>query len=78
MENGETKEKLVIKKVALSDKQKLALHPHQLKQKVALISRYPLNAGKIWIEANEREALDWNIDEQNRAILLDNPIRNAM
>jgi hypothetical protein len=77
MENGGTKEKLVVKKLGLSDKQKLALHP-QFKQKVALISRYPLNAGKEWIGANEREALDWDFDEQNRKIYLHNPNKNAM
>jgi hypothetical protein len=79
MENGETKEKLEIKKLPLSDKQKLALRPyHLLEQKVALISRYPLNAGKRWVEANEQEALDWDFDEQNRKISMDNPIKNAM
>jgi hypothetical protein len=37
---------------------------------MALISRYPLAAGKRWIEANEREALDWNFDEQKDRICL--------
>jgi predicted AAA+ superfamily ATPase len=78
VENGETKEKLVIKKMALSDKQKLTLRPHQLKQKMALISRYPMNAVCNWIEANEQEALEWDYDEQNSRICLDYPIKNAM
>jgi hypothetical protein len=83
MENGETKEKLVIKNVALSDKQKLAMqayeYPFQL-QIMTLISRYPFNAGKKWIEANEREALDWDFNEQKRTIFVDvgNTIKNAM
>jgi hypothetical protein len=59
MENGDTKEKFVIKTVALSDKQKLKLQSNQFPpQKVGLISRHPLNAGKKWVEANEREALE--------------------
>jgi hypothetical protein len=78
MENGKTKEKLVIKKMALSDKQKVTLRPHQLEQKMVLISRYPLNVDKHWIEANEREALDWDFNEQNRKIHLDYPIKNSM
>jgi hypothetical protein len=45
---------------------------------VALISRYPLNASKQWIEANEKEALDWDFDDQNRRFCVDNPIENAM
>jgi hypothetical protein len=27
-----------------------------------------------WIEANEKEVLDWNFDEQNGRIYVDNPI----
>jgi hypothetical protein len=71
MEIEETKEKLVIKKLELSDKQKLDLqHYNNLAPKVALISRYPLEADKQWIEANEREALDWDFKEQNGRIEL--------
>jgi hypothetical protein len=40
------------------------------RQQMALISRYPLAAGKHWIEANEREAIDWNFDVQNGRICL--------
>jgi hypothetical protein len=78
----------VIKTVALTDKQQRALDlqseqsnqfQFQLQpQKVALISRYPLNADKEWVEANEQEALHWDFDEQNRKIHVDNPIKNAM
>jgi hypothetical protein len=75
MENGKTEEKLMIKKMALSEKQQLQV---QSQQKVALISRYPLNAGKQWIEANEQETLDWDFDEQNRKICLNFLTENAM
>jgi hypothetical protein len=85
MRNGETKEKFVIKTAALTDKQKRALHdscdllgyPIQ-PQKVAFISRHPLNAGKRWVEANEQEALNWEYEDENRTIYLDYPIKNAM
>jgi hypothetical protein len=70
VENGETKEKLVIKKVATSKPTN--------GQKMVLISRYPLAAGKHWIEANEWEAINWNFDEQNGRICLGDSIRNAM
>jgi hypothetical protein len=64
MENGQTKEKLVIKKVA-SHKKPLS---YQLEQKMMLILRYPLGAGKQWIEAHEREVLNWDFFEQDRRI----------
>jgi hypothetical protein len=65
MENGETKEMLVLKKVASSETFYC--------QKMALISRYPLGTDKQWVKANEREALNWDFDEQNGRICLDNP-----
>jgi hypothetical protein len=64
MENGDTKEKLVIKKVATTR--------HTNRQQMVLISRYPLAAGKHWIEANEQEAIDWKFDQQNGRISLAN------
>jgi hypothetical protein len=70
MENGETKEKLVVKKVTTSE-------PINHQQMV-LISRYPLTASKRWIEANEREAIDWNFDKQNGRICLLNQFKNAI
>jgi hypothetical protein len=70
MENGETNEKLVVKKVATSD--------NINHQTMALISRYPLAAGKHWVEENEQQAIDWNFDEQNGRIYLGNSITNAM
>jgi hypothetical protein len=72
MQNGETKEKLVIKKVTTT-----RTGPTNL-QTMALISRYPLAAGKHWIEANEREAVDWNFDAQNGRVCLSNSVINAM
>jgi hypothetical protein len=62
VENGETKEKLVIKKVATSEPTN--------HQEMALMSRYPLAAGKRWIDENEREAINWDFDEQKGTICL--------
>jgi hypothetical protein len=45
---------------------------------MVLISRYPSNAGKKWVEENEKEVIEWDFDEQNRRILLDDTVRNAM
>jgi hypothetical protein len=85
VKKGETKEKFVIKTVPLTDYQKLELrfcvdisHLSNPIQKVALISRYPLNAGKRWVDENEREALEWDNDEHNRTITLADRIENAM
>jgi hypothetical protein len=64
IENGETKEKLVIKKVATTGSGPTNTYDQQM----ALISRYPLGADKQWIEANEREAINWDFDEQNGRI----------
>jgi hypothetical protein len=72
MENGETKEKLVIKKVATTGS------GPTYGQTMALISRYPLTAGKRWIEAHEREAMHWDFDEQKDRICLGDSVRNAM
>jgi hypothetical protein len=63
MENGETTEKLVIKKVGPEEK--------VYQQRMALVSRYPLGADKRWIKANERAVMDWEFDEQNGRICLD-------
>jgi hypothetical protein len=56
MHNGQTNERLVIKKAA-----EYHLGIKGLDCKVVLISRYPLGATKEWIEANEEEALAWNV-----------------
>jgi hypothetical protein len=75
MQNGETMEKLVIKK---ADACATADDPFKpSKQKMALISRYPSNACQNWIVANEREALNWDFKQQNRRIQFDNTV-NAM
>jgi hypothetical protein len=76
MKNSETNEKLVIKKVNTTAK--VRLRKHQLGQKMALISRYPSNSYKEWIEANEREVVEWNFGDQNSRIYIHNPIKNAM
>jgi hypothetical protein len=57
--NGQTKERLVIKRVKSMKK---------FYDKVMLISRYPLGAGKNWIEKNEKEILKWDYFEQKRCI----------
>jgi hypothetical protein len=70
IQNGETMEKLVIKKM---DACATADDPFKRsEQKMVLISRYPSNAGKKWIVANESEALNWDFKLQNRRIELDN------
>jgi hypothetical protein len=65
MENKDTKEKLVVKKTELSG--------NTTYQKIVLISRYSLDAGKQWIEANEQEVMDWDFDTQNDRIYVDHP-----
>jgi hypothetical protein len=74
MENGKTKETLVVKTMAFH---RVALRPYK-GQKMALISRYPSNSENKWIEANEKEAMEWNFDKQCRKINLQNPIKNAI
>jgi hypothetical protein len=49
-DNDKTNEKLVIKKAKFYDGWEL------------WISRYPLNAAKSWIEANEKEISEWDWD----------------
>jgi hypothetical protein len=75
MQNGETKEKLVIKNMDACATANVPSKSSQ--QKMVLISRYPSNAGKKWIVANEAEALNWNFNQQNRRIEFYNPV-NAM
>jgi hypothetical protein len=61
IDNVKTNEKLVIKNIdddEWSSTSKL------------LVSRYPLNAAKSWIEANEKEIAEWNGEELDRKIIL--------
>jgi hypothetical protein len=62
LENIKTNEQLVIK-TNRDDVRKWHL----------LISRYPLNAAKSWIEANEKEISEWkwNTGKLNRQIIMD-------
>jgi hypothetical protein len=55
-ENVKTNEKLVIKTKSDGRWKKL------------MISRYPLNAAKSWIEDNEKEITHWSIEELYRKI----------
>jgi hypothetical protein len=73
MENATTKEMLVIKKV-----ESPKFESDVYEQEMALISRYPMEADRQWVEANEREAMEWNFDEQNGRICLGSPIIHAM
>jgi hypothetical protein len=68
MENGETKEILVVKKMAPN-----FTKTYGSAQTMLLISRYPLVAGQQWIEANEQEAVEWDFNEQNGRICVGNP-----
>jgi hypothetical protein len=65
-ENVKTQEKLVVKTIM-----------HDLKWKMLLISRYPLNAAKKWIEANEKEIYEWNPEKLNRRINMDQELTMA-
>jgi hypothetical protein len=59
IDNVKTKEKLVIKtKAADDDRWKIML----------MIARYPLNAAKSWIEANEKEIAEWDGRKLDRKI----------
>jgi hypothetical protein len=59
LDNGRTNERLVIKTI---DRYSL----------VVLISRYSVGANQQeWIEANEREIMEWDFHEQNRRIRFD-------
>jgi hypothetical protein len=59
IDNVKTNEKLVIKKANRGDV-----------WEELMISRYPLNAAKSWIEANEKEIAEWNGVELDRNIVL--------
>jgi hypothetical protein len=68
-ENVKTQEKLVIKK------------KRDYKWKL-LISRYPLEAAKSWIETDKKEITEWgtrtNICTRKRCIIFDEEVRIAM
>jgi hypothetical protein len=73
MENPETKEKLVIKKMVYRRRR------CKLEQKLVLIMRYPSNSDKKWIETNECAILEWDFYEQfQQTIAVSNPIKDAM
>jgi hypothetical protein len=57
-DNAKTNENLVIKTKMDGNWKKL------------LISRYPLNAAKNWIEANENEISEWHTSKLNRKIYM--------
>jgi hypothetical protein len=62
MDNSGTNEKMTIKN---------AQNNNTIQDdKLVIISRYPNDAGKGWIEENEKEVLDWDFYEQNRRIHL--------
>jgi hypothetical protein len=42
-----------------------------------LISRYPLDAAKSWIEATEKEILEWDPEKLNRKMTIDGELRIA-
>jgi hypothetical protein len=69
-ENGKTKEKLLTKLQDMKVKP-IKLGGEKTKRVLLLISRYPMGAGKQWIEENEREALDFDFSKQQRQIHFD-------
>jgi hypothetical protein len=68
-ENIKTNEKLVFKKKEEDDDDD---------EWYLLISRYPLNAAKSWIEANEKEIYEWDRKKLNRKINMDGELTIAM
>jgi hypothetical protein len=65
LDNGQTNERLVVKKID---------DPHpgdQLYYQFVLISRYPMGANQEWIEANQQEIMEWKFHEQNRRIRIE-------
>jgi hypothetical protein len=66
IENVKTNEKLVIKTESGN------------MWKNVLISRFPLNAAKSWIEANEEEVLEWETEKLNRKINMDGEMKIAI
>jgi hypothetical protein len=63
LDNGQTNERLIVKTIVPP--------PHIRRFRVyqihVLISRYPLGANQEWIEANEKEIMEWKL-HQNRRI----------
>jgi hypothetical protein len=64
-ENVKTNEKLVVK---------TGIYDNGWMLQKLLVSRYPLNAAKSWIEANEKEIYEWTRWELNRKIIIDGEI----
>jgi hypothetical protein len=64
LENAKTNEKLVIKK----------MEGYYDVDFNVLISRYSLDADKSWIEANEKEIIEWNDRELDRKINMDDEL----
>jgi hypothetical protein len=70
LDNGQTKERLIINIIKTID------HPRRdpndfWKEKLVLISQYPVGANQGWIEANEQEIVEWDYHKQNRLIFFD-------
>jgi hypothetical protein len=65
-DNGQTKERLVVKTINPYSIYPISGPTHP--KKLMLISRYPARANKDWIKANEQEIIKWNVYDQNRLI----------
>jgi hypothetical protein len=75
--NGQTKEKLVVKNAEARIKEAGGpFRRHGIF--FVLISRYPMGAGKEWIEENEEEALNWFDEKYYQEIIVPKDMQNAL
>jgi hypothetical protein len=69
LDNGNTNEKLMAKMEESTGPYSDG-YPDKEDEVVLLISRYPLDSTKRWIDENEKEVLEWNFFELSRTVYL--------
>jgi hypothetical protein len=74
LRNDQTNENLV---TTMEDVQPFDLDGDKWEQVALLISRYPLESTKKWIEENKKEVFDWDFSEVNRLIYLDEELKTV-
>jgi hypothetical protein len=67
LDNGQTNERLVIKTIDAFPTGPF----YYYYDKLVLISRHPVGANQDWIEANEKEIMEWKFHQQNRRIRIE-------
>jgi hypothetical protein len=67
LDNGQTNERLVIKTIDAFPRGPF----YYYYDKLVLISRHHLGANQDWIEANEKEIMEWKFHQQNRRIRIE-------